>query len=147
MKCECGKGHCSLIDGKCSHCRTIEEQQAWLSRPCVELKLTVVNKHHGKTGEYIGRGSPLGNPYPITKELPRKEVIAKYEIWLNEQIQKSNPIVLRELERIGAMALNGAVTLQCFCSPLPCHGDVIRKVVHQAIAINYPETRWELSGA
>ena len=131
-----------MVDGKCSHCRTKKEQQAWVNRPSVQLKIDVVNKHHGKTGEYIGRGSPLGNPFPITKELPRDEAIAKYEIWLNEQIQEQNPVVLRELERIGAMALNGSLVLQCFCSPLPCHGHVIKKVIHKAISINYPTTHW-----
>lgn len=27
--------------------------------------IIIVNKHHSKSGEYIGRGSPLGNPFII----------------------------------------------------------------------------------
>ena len=34
--------------------------------------IIIVNKHHGKSGEYIGRGSPLGNPFVIGKDGSRE---------------------------------------------------------------------------
>ena len=40
--------------------------------------IVIVNKHHGMQGEYIGRGSPLGNPFVIGVHGTRKEVIDKY---------------------------------------------------------------------
>lgn len=68
--------------------------------------IIIVNKHHGKSGEYIGRGSPLGNPFVIGKDGSREQVIAKYRVWLNEQIMRKNPVVLDELNRLGNKAID-----------------------------------------
>ena len=100
------------------------------------IKITVVNKHHKQSGEYIGRGSPLGNPYPIIKgcsDASRAVVIAKYRVWLKEQIDTNNKLVCNELNRLVAIAQQGELKLQCFCAPLPCHGDVIKQVLLEAL--------------
>lgn len=146
QKCKCGRGYCSLIDGKCSNCRTKREQQAWLSRPSKPLSITVVNKHHGETGEYIGRGSPLGNPFPINNATgqTREKVIADFKYMLEKRIERRDPVILNELERLGNLALNGPLKLQCFCCPQACHGDVIKQVLFDAISRTYPETHWWL---
>lgn len=144
QQCKCKRGHCSKIDGKCSNCRTKREQQAWLNRPSRELKISVVNKHHGHTGEYIGRGSPLGNPFPIdnTTGQTREVVIANYETWLKRQIDHKVPRVIDELNRLGNLALQGPLNLQCFCCPQACHGDVIKRFLFDAISVAYPDTHW-----
>lgn len=96
--------------------------------------IIIVNKHHGKSGEYIGRGSPLGNPYVIGKDGSREQVIAKYRVWLNEQIMRKNPIVLDELNRLGNKAIDEkGLALQCFCYPKPCHGEVIKEKLVKAM--------------
>ena len=96
--------------------------------------ITIVNKHHGKSGEYIGRGSPLGNPFIIGKDGSREQVIAKYRVWLNEQIMRKNPIVLDELNRLGNKAIDEkGLALQCFCYPKPCHGEVIKEKLVKAM--------------
>ena len=42
--------------------------------------------------------------------------------------------VINELERLGNIAITtGSLNLQCFCSPQPCHGDVIKEVLESAI--------------
>lgn len=90
--------------------------------------IIIVNKHHNKTGEYIGRGSPLGNPFPIGEKYTRQLAIAKYAIWLQEQIDSMNPAVIDELNRLGNLAIdNKGLALQCFCYPKPCHGEVIKE--------------------
>lgn len=98
-------------------------------------KITVVNKHHGKSGEYIGRGSPLGNPFPIDNTIgqTRKVVIDRYRVWLKEQIASDNVRVCNELNRLVELTQKGELRLQCFCAPLPCHGDVIKQVLLEAI--------------
>lgn len=144
QQCKCKKGYASLVDGKCSNCRTKREQQAWLNRPSKPLSITVVNKHHGESGIYIGRGSPLGNPYPIEGRNTRDVVIEKYEVWIGGQIKQRNPAVLGELERLGNLAMAGPLKLQCFCCPQACHGDVIKRVLFDAISRSYPETHWWL---
>lgn len=96
--------------------------------------IIIVNKHHGKSGEYIGRGSPLGNPFVIGKDGTREQVIAKYKVWLQEQIDKDNPVVLDELNRLGNKAIDEkGLTLQCFCYPKPCHGGVIKEKLVKAM--------------
>lgn len=96
--------------------------------------IIIVNKHHGKSGEYIGRGSPLGNPYPIGEKYNRQQAIAMYRIWLQEQIDKGNPVVLDELNRLGNKAIDEkGLALQCFCYPKPCHGEVIKEKLVEAM--------------
>lgn len=96
--------------------------------------IIIVNKHHGKSGEYIGRGSPLGNPFVIGKHGTREQVIAKYKVWLQEQIVKGNPVVLDELNRLGNKAIDEkGLALQCFCYPKPCHGEVIKEKLVKAM--------------
>lgn len=150
QQCKCKRGHCGA-DGKCANCRTKREQQAWLSRPSKCLEITIVNKHHGKQGEYIGRGSPLGNPYShmantqaAFKVATRDEAVKQYDAWLREQIFLGNPAVLHELQRLGDLAISGPVSFQCFCAPQKCHGDVIKQVLFTAIAKTYPDTHWWL---
>ena len=96
--------------------------------------IIIVNKHHGKSGEYIGRGSPLGNPFVIGKHGTREQVIAKYEVWLQEQIDKGNPVVLDELNRLGNKAIDEkGLALQCFCYQKPCHGGFIKEKLVKAM--------------
>lgn len=96
--------------------------------------IIIVNKHHGKSGEYIGRGSPLGNPFVIGKDGSREQVIAKYRVWLNEQLMRKNPVVLDELNRLGNKAIDEkGLALQCFCYPKPCHGEVIKEKLVKAM--------------
>jgi hypothetical protein len=81
---------------------------------------------------YIGRynsaqglkASPLANPFKITKQTTRDDVLDLYSRWLSFQIEVQNHQVLTELVKI----LNcETATLGCWCSPQLCHGDVIAK--------------------
>ncbi len=72
---------------------------------------------------YVGRGTPLGNPYRITKKRSREEAINKYRGWLRERIHAKDKRVLAALER-----LNRDSKLVCWCAPEPCHADVIIEV-------------------
>lgn len=102
--------------------------------------ITVVNKHHGAEGEYIGRGSPLGNPFSHMdntkaefKVHSRGEAVEKYEEWLNQKISSNDKIVCDELNRLVDIAYDTReLKLKCFCAPLACHGDVIKKVLDDA---------------
>ncbi len=102
-------------------------------------KITVVNKHHGLTGVYIGRGSPLGNPFPI--DVPngqtREIVIGRYRLWLMEKIEQRDQRILDSLNWIAEQAqTKEGVVLQCFCKPHACHGDVIREIILNKIKEN-----------
>lgn len=73
---------------------------------------------------YIGRPSKWGNPFVIGRDGSRDEVIAKYRAWLD-----THP----ELVAAARRELAGK-DLVCFCSPQPCHGDVLIEVANQGPA-------------
>lgn len=95
------------------------------------LPIKIGNKHHKNKGEYIGRGSPLGNPFIIGKHGTREEVIEKYSVYLKDQIVKRNAEIINELKRIYILSTTQNVVLLCFCKPLPCHGQVIIDVLNE----------------
>jgi hypothetical protein len=96
--------------------------------------ITVVNKrtHKGTPKDfYIGRPSPLGNPYSHKdntlakfKTESREESVELYKKWLLKRIQDKDPLVLTALKSIPKDA-----NLVCWCAPLACHGDVIKEVL------------------
>ena len=69
---------------------------------------------------YIGRPSKWGNPFEIGKDGTRQQVIKKYEEWIRQQ-----PDLLNQLDELKGK------TLGCWCKPLPCHGDVLVKLINE----------------
>ncbi|WP_108986068.1 DUF4326 domain-containing protein [Candidatus Phycosocius bacilliformis] len=81
------------------------------------MKIKVGNLHDGRkptNGVYIGRGSIWGNPFQMTREDDRGEVIKKYAKWL-----RSQPNIVTKIEELRGKEL------RCFCAPKPCHGHVL----------------------
>lgn len=104
--------------------------------------IMVVNRHHPNApkGEYIGRGSPLGNPYSHLAGTSaafqvdtRDEAISLYRDWLQGQISIKNPEIVGELDRLATIAMQRPLVLECYCKPAACHGDVIADVLTKAI--------------
>ena len=96
--------------------------------------ITVVNKHHHKEGEYIGRGSPLGNPFLISGGYPRESVIRDYKLYISLKINSKDREVCDELNRLYRIAKEvGHLELQCYCSPKACHGDVIKEILEREL--------------
>ena len=87
-----------------------------------EVMTKVVNLRKEKYDVYIGRGSKWGNPFIIGKDGTREDVISKYEMYIMDR--DSLIEALPELE--------GKV-LGCFCKPLPCHGDILVRMVEDRI--------------
>lgn len=69
---------------------------------------------------YIGRPSEWGNPFVIGQDGTREEVVTKYETWL-----------LGQPELLAKVPILKDKILGCFCTPLPCHGDVLVKYADQ----------------
>jgi len=77
-------------------------------------KTVVMNvKSLGKDYVYIGRGSKWGNPYRLVKGADRGATLTLYKrhLWRSKLMDD-----LHELR---------GKKLVCFCSPEPCHGDVL----------------------
>lgn len=66
---------------------------------------------------YIGRPSKWGNPFVVGRDGDRTEVIEKYKTWLY-----THPLPYEELR--------GKI-LGCWCSPHPCHGDILMELANQ----------------
>lgn len=78
---------------------------------------------------YIGRPGVLGNPFRVGRDGNREQVIEKYRAWLWEAIGRKGS-VYRELVRLAGLHKAGEqVVLVCWCSPLPCHGDVVKRAL------------------
>jgi hypothetical protein len=89
-------------------------------------------------GEYVGRPSPLGNPFRITFTQPRQVAIERYAFWLvniiDNQDEKSiklvYPKVIPELNRLFNILIDKQkLILICHCSPKPCHANVIKQIL------------------
>jgi hypothetical protein len=81
----------------------------------------VVNIKKEAAEVYIGRPSAFGNPWRIGVDGTREEVIDLYR-------QSTAANYLDNVSfRNEIRALKG-MTLGCFCSPLPCHGDVLAEL-------------------
>lgn len=84
----------------------------------------VVNRHwyHGRPKPpktiYIGRGTPLGNPFTVAEH--GLDALKLYRKWLWKQIREGDEAVLRAMR-----AIDPQTHLMCSCKPRPCHGDVV----------------------
>lgn len=77
----------------------------------------------------ISRTSMLGNPFPMANESERAEVIAKYHKYLGHQWNHQTD-VWKAVKALAERAANGEhLALQCWCAPLPCHGDVLVQAI------------------
>jgi len=65
----------------------------------------------------IDRASKWGNPFRIGADGDRSEVIRKYRAW-----------VIGQAELMAALGELRGKRLGCWCSPLPCHGDVLAEL-------------------
>jgi len=108
------------------------------------MAIKVVNiKTHIPTPNdiYIGRGSPLGNPYthlPLNKTIAcvhvdtRNDAIEKYKEYILKEII-SNCLIQKAIENIKHKAKEGDVNLVCHCAPKSCHGEILSRLITKGI--------------
>jgi hypothetical protein len=90
-----------------------------------KLRIRVARKGQAQ-GFYVGRPTPLGNPFRLLREEDREWVVSQYAAWLRDQLRRGNPEVIRALEELyRTLKLRGNITLLCFCAPKRCHGEII----------------------
>lgn len=70
----------------------------------------------GRPGK--GKTSAFGNPFKLTDESQREQVLEQYKHYAVR-----NPELLRNIKALPADA-----NLVCFCAPKQCHGDVIKEI-------------------
>ncbi len=104
------------------------------------MTILIANKRNGSEGEYIGRPSPLGNPFKIGECGSRERVIETYRTWLGIALRNraGYPETNDEFDRLSLKLFDEQhLTLLCWCSPLPCHGDVIADFLENKDAHTY----------
>jgi hypothetical protein len=92
-----------------------------------------IGKKWDKDAIYIGRGSPLGNPFAMKgmSQEERDRVCDAYIVWFDEKVAERDQAVMGELSRIYLLAKKQPVTLGCFCAPKRCHGETIKAFLDQ----------------
>ena len=102
--------------------------------------IRVVNKRTAGSVEpgviriYIGRPSPLGNPFVVGRDGSRTDVIRRYRTRIADR-----PNLVEPLWRISQQ---GDLELECWCSPLPCHGDVLKELIEELGSVPQNEEEW-----
>lgn len=86
-----------------------------------------VGRRGDRGAVYIGRPTPLGNPFVLKREEDREKVYAQYTEWFNQKIRDEDPDVLMELIKLLNIARKGDLVLGCYCAPRRCHGDAIKQ--------------------
>jgi hypothetical protein len=82
------------------------------------MKTNVVHCKRAQADVYIGRPSKWGNPFVVGVHGDRDQVLQMYRDWIVKQQHLMN--ALHELK---------GKTLGCWCSPKPCHGDVLVELI------------------
>ena len=96
--------------------------------------IKIGNVKLGDEGEYCGRPSPLGNPFHMHGN--REYVCDMYDKYLYKKIEEGDEAILNELTRLDILHRNkGELTLLCFCAPLRCHCESIKKVLEDGLFI------------
>lgn len=110
------------------------------------IKVVNINYYQGDDVAYIGRGSPLGNPYTSKKSKLAKykvdtveEAVTAYKTYLLAKIRAKDKIILNELKlMLDYYTQNGTIALGCFCKGKNgenhlCHGDIIKEIMMQSL--------------
>ena len=114
-------------------------------------KIIVWNSHGNEdysqepTNHYIGRSktfNPLGNPFThngVKSNLAklsfktREEAIEAYKQYFN-QLYGNDERITKAFDEIYEEYKSGKdVYLQCFCKPLPCHGDYLAEMLQKKL--------------
>ena len=94
------------------------------------LKIEVIKK--GAVAKYrriyIGRPSIFGNPFKVRSHTveDHNSSCLKFKTYLWNRIFKRDELYFSLLKLIEIAETEG-VSLECFCVPLPCHGDILKE--------------------
>lgn len=91
--------------------------------------ITILNRGDLKKmqGEYVGRPSPLGNPYILRCDSMRDHMCDLYQVYFDQKVRERDPVICRELTRLHALySMQGHLELVCNCVPKRCHAETIK---------------------
>lgn len=71
---------------------------------------------------YIGRPSPWGNPFNISANRTRAQVITDFDAWVHRSNDPKAQYIRENVHKLKGK------TLACWCAPQACHGDVLKQM-------------------
>lgn len=96
---------------------------------------------------FIGKtkkGNPLANPFGIGGKRPslkkmtfptREEALKAYKIYFESLYGVDKDLTLKFDEMYTHFKNGETVYLQCFCKPLPCHGDILAEEMRKKLVL------------
>ncbi len=104
--------------------------------------IKVVNRkmYKGTDGCYVGRPSPLGNPYTHLsgskhakfKVATRDEAVEKYQEWLKNALENDRVVYNAFWHLVQFYRDFGKLVLVCHCAPQRCHAEILREMILEA---------------
>lgn len=94
------------------------------------------NPHPTALNVYVGRPSPLSNPFPLHNESQRNEVCDLYEKYFTNAVAKDTE-VRKAVIALWHLAKGGDdINLVCHCAPKRCHAGTIKKFLDHYVALH-----------
>lgn len=108
--------------------------------------MEILNRHHLQSwppgSVYVGRGSPLGNPYVIGEHGDRDAVCDQYADRMTYRMLQGDPVILTAL-----LGLQEDSNLVCSCAPARCHGSEIESAWKRLQETGLPARRRSMAYA
>jgi hypothetical protein len=82
--------------------------------------MRLVNVKTSQYDVFVGRPSKWGNPFVVDRDGTREQVIRMYEVHL-----RHSPKLIAALPELVGKVLG------CYCAPLPCHGEVLLRLLKE----------------
>jgi hypothetical protein len=91
------------------------------------ISIRVANRKNAREGRYVGKLTPLGNPYRV-EAFGRERAVRRYREWFSRvksegKVAQALAALEREAER------RKTLTLLCWCVPEPCHAEVVAEEI------------------
>ena len=100
----------------------------------MKLEIRIVNLKHSLLKHptiQIDRRTWLGNPFILGPDGNRATVIEKYKVWFDQQMLSNEEFKEKFYDMCKSYAHYEIVQLACWCSPQPCHGDIIKQAMEE----------------
>ncbi len=111
--------------------RTNKNSRSEMNKPIRIQRKRTKGWHMPPNTIYVGRPSKFGNPFDVTPDRSRADVVIAFRIWLTQDGCHAN-MVERKLRLVKSLSELRGKNLACFC-PLdqPCHADVLLEIANE----------------
>lgn len=92
--------------------------------------IKVVDVRAEKANVYVGRTTPVGNPFVMKHEGMRDEVCDDFKVYLNTKLARNDRHIVKWFDNMVTRLNTGEyLILGCHCAPRRCHADQLKEVL------------------